>query len=342
MFTNLHKYALRGCLLMALLVAACAPSVVETPTPEPVTLKVLRLPYLSFSPLFIADEEGGFAEQGLQVEFVELRGMQEAVAALAQEELDVAAGLITVNMLNAIAQGSNIKFVADKAYVAPTGCADNAFMARRALVEAGELDSPAQLQGRRISIDRTSAEGYIVAELLSMGGLTFDDVEIEDLPTPAELEALGSGSLDMVSSSEPWTTRISQSGHGVLWMPVREVVPDFQFAIIVFGPSLLDESTDAGNRFMTAYLKAVQQYNQGKTERNLEILLEHTGLDKELLEQACWPHFREDGRINVQSVLDFQHWAVEQGYLDSPVTEEQFWDPSFVEYANEVLGSAIQ
>ena len=89
-------------------------------------------------------------------------------------------------------------------------------------------------------------------------------------------------------------------------------------------------------------LKAVRQFNEGKTERNLELLAEFTGLDRELLEQACWPSLRDDGQINVQSILDFQAWAVEKGYLDSPVTEEQFWDPSFVEYASEVLGTPSQ
>jgi len=44
----------------------------------------------------------------------------------------------------------------------------------------------------------------------------------------------------------------------------------------------------------------------------------------------------------MQSVLDFRSWAVEKGYLDSPVTEEQFWDPSFVEYVNGVLGVTSQ
>ena len=89
---------------------------------------------------------------------------------------------------------------------------------------------------------------------------------------------------------------------------------------------------------MIAYRKAVQQYNEGQAERNLGILKEYTGLDEELLKQACWPSFREQGRINVQEVLKFQTWAVEKGYLDNLATEEQFWDPSFVEYANQVLG----
>ena len=91
---------------------------------------------------------------------------------------------------------------------------------------------------------------------------------------------------------------------------------------------------------MVAYLKAVRQYNQGKTERNLEIMSKHTGLDKELLKKACWSSFRDNGQINIKSVVDFQRWALNKDFLDKVAQPNQFWDPSFIEYANKVLDSA--
>jgi len=215
-------------------------------------------------------------------------------------------------------------------------------MARRALVETGQLDSPLQLKGRRIDVNPVNFAGFYLEKVLNTAGLTFDDITIEDTPASAQLEALEKGSLDLVNAQEPWVTRMLQAGGAVLWMPAQQVIPDFQIAVILYGPTLLDENPDAGRRFMVAYLKAVRQLNEGKTERNLDILAEHTELDREFLRQACWPSFRDDGRINVQSVLDFQVWAVEKRYLDRQVTEDQFWDPSFVEYANEVLGSPSQ
>lgn len=339
---NVRKYTFGGCLLIALLLGACAPFEIEQPQPELITLKVVTLPYLVYAPFFIAEEEGYFVEQGLQIELVELKRISEAIATLVQGEVDVSAGLVNVGVMNAMAREGAIKVVADIGYVAPTGCASDALIARRALVEGGELDNPTQLRGRRIALNDTSFEGYYVEKLLNTASLTLDDVEIVDIPTPTEPEALEKGTIDLTATSEPWVTRMLQAGHAVLWMPLHQVVPDFQFAFVLYGPTLLDENLDAGRRFMVAYLKAVQQYNQGKTERNLEILAKHTDLDEELLKQACWPSFHDDGQINVQSVLDFQEWAVGKEYLDSPITEEQFWDPSFIEYANEILRESLQ
>ena len=93
---------------------------------------------------------------------------------------------------------------------------------------------------------------------------------------------------------------------------------------------------------MVAYLKAVRQLNEGKTERNLEIMAEFSGLDEDFLREACWYDFQDDGSVNAQSILDFQQWAVDKEYLDTVVPEDQFYDPSFIEYADQELGAAGQ
>jgi len=338
---RLRKYTIVVLVVIGLLLQTGASSGGEQHQPEPITMKVLLLPFLNFAPFFIAEEEGYFAEQDLQVEFVRMSRSTAAVPMLVQGELDVFAGYPSIGLLNAMARGARIKFVAGKGYIAPTGCSSHALVVRRVLVEGGELDSPAQLQGRRIAAYRASLSGYLVEKVLNTAGLTLEDVEISKIPTPAQPEAFEKNTIDAAASGEPWLTRILQAGHAVLWMPAQQVIPDFQRAVIVYGASLLNENPEAGRRFMVAYLKAVRQYNQGKTDRNLEIIAKYTRLDQEFLRQVCWESIRNDGQINVQSVLDFQGWAVEKGFLDSTVTEDQFWDPSFVEYANQVLSTPL-
>jgi NitT/TauT family transport system substrate-binding protein len=333
-----HTYLL---LALALLLPACAGTGVEQQQPEPTTLKVATLPYLGFAPFFIAEEEGYFVEQRLQIEFVQL-APQDVIPAVLQGEVDVSARVVTAALLNAIGRGGNMKVVADKGYIDPAGCSDMTLVGSRALAEAGELDSPDQIKGKRVDVVPASVKHYCLAKLMATVGLTLEDLTLTNLPSAAEADALDKGTLDLATPGEPWRTRMLRAGHRPVLAPLQEVVPDAQFSVIVYGPNLLDEDPDAGKRFMTAYLKAVRQYNQGKTKRNLEILAEHTGLDQALLEEACWPAIRNDGTINVGSVLDFQDWALEEGYIDDPVTEDQLWDPSFVEYANQVLGTPSQ
>jgi NitT/TauT family transport system substrate-binding protein len=233
--------------------------------------------------------------------------------------------------------------VADNGYFDPTGCGNySAIMARRSLIESGKLETPAEMKDRRIAMYTAGASEYLVETILRSAGLTIDDIEIADVPAPAMAEAFGDGSIDLAVISEPWITRIQKTRNATVWMPFSQVFPDFQWVLILFGPSLLDENPNAGRRFMIAYLKAVRQYNDGKTERNIAIISQATKLDEALLRDICWPSFRNDGSINMQSVLDYQAWAVERGYLDIPVTEEQLWDPTFAVYANEVINAPTQ
>ena len=301
------------------------------------TLKVVTMPFLTNAPFFIADTEGYFKEQGLDVEFVNMNRTSTAVSSLIRGKLDVISGAIWPSHLNAIGRGARIKFVASKGYIADSSCICSAIVARRALVESGELAGPEQLRGLRISVNVSSYKNYFLDKLLNTVGITLQDMEIVDLLLPVESEALRKSKIDIAILSEPWLTRMKASGDGVIWMALREVVPQFQWGFIFYGPTLLDENPDAGKRFMTAYLKGVRQYFQGKTERNIDILVEYTGLDRDLLLNACWPALRIDGHIDIEEVNDYQAWAFQKGLLDRIVTDEEFWDPSFVEYACRAL-----
>jgi NitT/TauT family transport system substrate-binding protein len=308
---------------------------------KPIKVKVVSSPYLSYAPFFIAQEERFFAEQGLQIEFIEMSDASVAIPSLIKGDLDVMADGIWPSQLNAIARGAGIKIVADKGYFLSGGCASTALMVRRTLVEERKIERLSQIKGRRLAMNQASSPmGYFMEKILGQAGLTLDDVEKFFIPHPAREEAFRKGIIDLTIVSEPWVTRMSQAGHAVVWIPLYQVVPDFQYALLMYGPTFLERNIDTGKRFMVAYLKAVRQYNLGKTERNLKLVSKYTGLDQELLKKACWQYLRSDGRINIESVLDFQSWAVKRGFLDREVPPNQFWDSRYIEYANKVLAES--
>jgi NitT/TauT family transport system substrate-binding protein len=301
-------------------------------------LRVLMLPFLSQASFFIAEEEGLFAEQRLQIEYIRMSDSAMAIPALARGDLDVIGSILRISQFNAISREGKIKFVAGKGYLDPTGCSTySTFIARRSLIETGELKNPAQLKGKRVEISPGSLEAYYLDKLLNTAGLTLADVKTTDIPTPLINEAFEKGMVDLTVTAQPRGIQILKSGHGVLWKSVHQLLPEFQFGNILYGPSLLHHNPEVGKRFMVAHLKAVRQYNEGKTKRNLEILAKHTQLDHKLLEEVCWPAMRTNGQIHIDSLMDYQAWALKKGLLDKMVSPNQFWDPSYIEYANKVL-----
>jgi len=115
------------------------------------------------------------------------------------------------------------------------------------------------------------------------------------------------------------------------------VLPPRQIAVVFYGPTLLERHPEIGVRFMVAYLKAVRQYNQGKTERNLAILENWTGLDRSLLEACDWPHINRDGTILVESVRELRNWLFAEDYLDAMVPIDRMVDFHYARLAGEML-----
>jgi NitT/TauT family transport system substrate-binding protein len=323
--------SLLGALSLAVLPAEPFPS-------TRIPLKVLYGRYLTHAPLAIARAEGFFGAQGLDVEFVHLTGSTEATPLLIQGEIDVAAGLLKIADFNAIARGASLRLVADKGSFAPESCVSSAFVGRPEFLKTKNPDVAGDLRGARTAATPLSFSEYMLETFVASKGLRLSDLELSKMLEATAAETLMRGSLDFLHLGEPFLTRVVRSGRAVVWKSVVEILPGGQLAAIFYGPNLLTKNRDAGRRFMVAYLQGVRQYNRGKTPRNVEIISRESGLDADLVREACWQPIREDGKINVESVLDFQRWAVRRGLLDAPLPPEKFWDPSFVEEASRILG----
>jgi len=323
-------------LLAFVILLTFGPAPAQSPNPD--LVKVLMLPYLDFAPLHIADEEGYFAEQGIRIERFKFASSDHAVALLLRGDLDVAGSVVRVNLLNAMARDGSIAFVADKGHVAPAGgCPHMSLFARRTWLrdlKERKLDLSA-----RISVSERPATivSYYIEKALSTVAAG-DRIERREIGEPAvAIEALRTGRLDVVFQAEPWRTLALQDPDLAEWMPDLEVIPDQQFALLVFGPRLIIRNPDIGERFMVAYLKGVRQYNQGKTRRNVDLLVSFTQLTEDVVRKACWPAIRDDGSINADKLVEFEAWAQTKGLLDRILLPARFWDGRFVAHANRVL-----
>src|SRR5262245_41765690 len=88
-------------IFFALVVGACAPATpaaqpTAAPPPtlssQPVSLKVVILPFISFAPYWIAQDDGYFKEQGLDVELVDMTNQQDTLPAMLGGQVDVTSG----------------------------------------------------------------------------------------------------------------------------------------------------------------------------------------------------------------------------------------------------------
>jgi ABC-type nitrate/sulfonate/bicarbonate transport system substrate-binding protein len=323
------------CALLLAFAAPALPGCTKPPQTGPARLTVLVMPYLGYAPIYVAQEEGCFARQGLEVEFVTVSDTAQSVPLLAQGRMDVFAGFLTPAIINAIARGGGIRFVSDKGHIGGPGERYAGVVVRRELVESGKLNDPSRLRGLTFSCDPMAASRYMLDRTLEQGGLSHDDITHVDIPAALRPEAVARGVIDGFVTSEPWITRTEPQG--VVYRAAGDVIPGFQMGLIAYGPRLLGKDRDLGRRFMVAYLEGARKFSEGKTDRNLDILSRRLGLDTDFLLRAAWPVVSTDGRIEPGGILDFERWAVKNGWVDKVVPESEFWDGEFVDYANKAL-----
>jgi NitT/TauT family transport system substrate-binding protein len=278
--------------------------------------------HLSWAPLMIAQAEGHFKAEGIDVEPIEgLRG-EESLAALVTGDIDVLPGPIHAGFLSAVAQGAKVRLTAGQGMLARDGCTYFGIVVRPGL----EPSRATPLKKIRTSQDGVTR--FLVDRMLEPHGVDVNAIETIRLPEAVMVSSLERGAIDAVAVTEPALTRTTKVGR--VWIRAQDAVPDFQWGVIAFGQRLLGKDRDAGLRFIRGYERGIAQYHQGKTPRNLAILSAATGQTEDVLREACWPTFETGSEIHWESIAQFQRWANTEGLMEHTLTREQVWDSTFV------------
>jgi NitT/TauT family transport system substrate-binding protein len=214
-------------------------------------------------------------------------------------------------------------------------------------VEAGQLRGVADLRGRRIAMSSPSL-GVIadVRAYLAQGGLSLDDVVLEQMAFPNMVPALGNASVDAVVVVEPFMTVLQRTGVGTLWLSDYEVNPEHQIAAVLYGPGFARGQADAARRWMVAYLRGVRHFTDGfvrgdvtAREESIQALMKWTPIrDRALYDVMSVIGLDPDGELRVASLREDQELFIQLGHQDRPIDLDVAVDLQYVRYARQVLG----
>lgn len=312
-----------------------APPQPEQPAAQPDLVVVAMRPYMSFAPIYIAIEEGYFAEEGIEVEVIDVANATEGMVGLATRNIDVSAGLIDSGLFNLIGQNTGIKIVADKGYInGDASCSYIAFLVHADAPDFSPGMDMSFLEGKKMIGWNNSVTEYALDLALSSSGYSFLDFPMDNLPAQTRAEALSGGQYVLAGMGEPWVTRSLKSGELKIWVSANQLIPDAQQAAIWYGPTLTEDNPELGIRFMRAYKRGVEQYNLGYTDRNIELFAQFAKQDPAEIEDICLQDIRSDLSVNTQSLIDFQEWAVKVGLLDKVYPIEKIYDGRFIDAVN--------
>jgi NitT/TauT family transport system substrate-binding protein len=321
------RLACRLVLLLAVLLSACA-------RPEPHALDRVRMnvsPSIKYAPFMIAKEEGFFADEGIDAEFVSI-DQNSGMLAATNGELDVFGGPVRSGLFNAMLRGVPLQIVADKGHFEPLPCAPEAFAAPVEMADRIARNG-GSIRGERVALISGGVTEYLIDRLLARQQLTRKDVELAQMPQGDYLSR-STRKMDAIRyMSEPQLSNELHAGTMKIIAGAEEVAPGHQHAVLTFGRRLLRDDPELGRRFMRAWLRGVRQYNEGKTPRNVDIIARYSKLPADSIRRACWIPIAADGQIRDEAMQPVLDWLKSRDYLEGDVPRAMWWNPEFVEAA---------
>lgn len=301
----------------------------------PDVVRVTFQPFQSNGALFIADREGYFGAEGIQIRWVPLTSV-EMIPVLTQGQLDVGAGALSAAFFNVVAAGQKVRLVADKGHASGRGTVGS-LVIRKSLAET--VRSIEHLRNRKVAVSGAgSLSHYVLARALAGAGLPLDAVTVLFMPLPDAVAALQGGSIDAALLPVPLDTQAVEAGTAVKFLDMAELVPGEPTAFLIYGPTFLEQHRNLGTRFTVAYLRGVRRYNEGPTPRNVTTVAEYTKIDVAVLRKSDWIGIHLDGFIEMGKLRRYQDWLYEIGLIGVRSPMSAVVDPSFAEAARTTLG----
>ncbi len=306
------------------------------------TLKIAHVPSTLFAPLYVAMERGYLREEGIQVDLSVVAAGQDAMAFVANGQLDSAVVGVASATFSAIERGLDIRIVASMGE-SPEKGDPSALMVRSDLLSSGAVKGPADLKGKKIGIagGLGATSSYYLATILRPAGLTLKDVEVVNLAFPEMVVAFKNKSIDAAIPPAPFSTQIANDGTAQI-PGFGHLKPNVSGVGVVFGPRLMKEKPELGQKLMLALVKGARDIRGDKfyDPKNLEIFSKYTKLQVDQLKNMPSYDFRPDLAPDVETYQDMQKVFIQAGLLRyaEPLPTSKVVDDSFVRFATQKLG----
>ena len=231
-------------LVMALVVSTAQ----AAPEKAKVSIAVGGKAALFYLPLTIAERNGYFKQEGLEVQISDFPGGAKALQAMVGGSVDVVSGGFD-HVLHMNAKGLNLQ-----AFVAQLATPALALgVAKR---HAGRYKSPKDLKGMRIGVTAPGSSTHLfLSYLLASAGLSDRDVSVIGVGTGATAVAgVRGGELDAILNVEPAMTALERGGQIVI---VNETL-SVKGSNAVFGATLPSGCLYTQRDFIRKHPKTVQ------------------------------------------------------------------------------------
>lgn len=294
-----------------------------TPAPTPLVQKTLRVGYLpttGHALLFVAKEEGYFANQGLDVQLSQFPNSADGYNALTAGKLDVIAMGSTAPDVY-ISKGTDLRLIG--------GMMGEGAAAITQPQNADQYANISNWKGKTIATVRMSTGDVVYRSAMQEAGLNWSkDVTIQELKSPSDvLDAVKSGKVDI----------------GIVWLPYQQVAETQGLKIVSYGDqyhpdhpccrfatmnSTLNGDRDSYVRFEKALIEAYHFVKTNETGTVSDVS-KYAKFNESVIRDSIYsPHFQFSPDPNKKAIEDYWSMMNSEHYINSTLNVDNYIDTS--------------
>jgi NitT/TauT family transport system substrate-binding protein len=280
------------------------------------------LPITDVVPFYIAEQQGYFKAQGLNVELVPVASAAERDQFMATRQIDGQLNdLVATVLFNA--QQPRLKIVRR---------ACQAFPERPQFWILVPKDSPIQsvrdLKGVEIAISQNSVIAYVTDRLLELEGLKKEDIKTTNVPQiPIRFELLSKGQLKAATLPDPLASLAILQGARIIVDDSK--YPEISQSVITFRSDVVARRPDDVRKSLRAYDQAVQDIRT-RPDQFRNLLIEKGRVPDQLKDKYTFPPLPDPSVPTQAEWDDVVRWALDKGLIKQAVPYESSVDQGFV------------
>jgi NitT/TauT family transport system substrate-binding protein len=290
---------------------------------------------------YIALDKGYFKQEGLDVEISFMNSAANMVALLAQNQMQIVEGGVSVGYFNGLEQNLPIIMTSDRVSTP----IHHKLLVR--MQDRGKITKVEDLRGKNVGSNSIGAvTTYELGKVLAKSGMKLDDVEIKTLGFPQMSPALQNGALAATLNIPPFAAEIEAQGIGFALASVDDLAEPSPMTIAAsfVNTDWAAKNKEALKAFFVAYMRATREYclayHHGPNRMEVMQIALKNGLDRsvENIDKNPWTGRNMNGAVNMPSVLDQQDYYVKSALVAKKQPAERIYTSEYIDYANQKLG----
>lgn len=276
------------------------------------TLSFGAMPAVDSLPVYIAEKEGFFEEEGLNLDLQSFKSPKDRDAALSSGNLD----------------GANTDLVAVSAYLQGDmkfQVVSQSIGTFSILTSNEDVKTLADLKDKKVGIAKNQAPYYFLDEALKKSDLSVADIAYEEVPQiPVRVELTANQKIDGTVVPEPFRTIGLANG-------LTELGNSNELGIdaTVFGftTESLTDNKEAVEAFYRGYNKGVDYINEHKLDDYYDVMKEKIGFTDEIKGRVSLPKYTHAEQIKAEQLSSVLTWSKEQGIYSKDLKQEDILNP---------------